>query len=373
LKSFVVGWYGHGNIGDELLSVSAYKIFRDAFKQHPTLASVDPQVTSKTVTDLLPESPVKCVRWPASMSPKDLMSASFIRTFSSVVESGCAAIGGGGMFSDWKGSKVHRWLEFISLCKKLGKKTVLLGIGAGPFFDGSVARRVGTIINNDVDLIIARDDMSKKYLEEQARVTKEIKVLPDLVFYLHDILKPALRKSDVIVANFIPFPDLSHDYEQGIINFLEDVTRERVVELLPFHQSDWRFHKKLSKQVKSSNLRSLPLQSIKGTIDILSSADAAVLTRFHSIILGAMLETPVVPLVYHHKSAELLRRLGIDKYAIDVGDGSQWKDSIPSVSDYCEQLEHVKKNWYNSIANLKSMSEKQSIESRKYVAALREI
>lgn len=373
MKSLIVGWYGHGNIGDELLSIAAYKIFQDAFGTPPIIASVNPEITSNNLSELIPDATAKIVRWPVSASPKNLMSTSFIKTFSSIIESSCVAIGGGGMLSDWKGSKVHRWLEFISFCKKLGKKTILLGIGAGPFFDSAIASRIGNIINNDVDLIIARDEMSKTYLKEEAGVTNRIEVLPDLVYYLRDIIKRNAEKKDLLVANFVPFPDLSSGYEKGIIEFLEDATQDRVVELLPFHYSDWKFHKKVSEKVKSSNLRVLPLEDIKNTIEILSSAEVAVLTRFHSIILGSLMGIPMVPLIYHHKSAELTHSLGIDEYSIDIGDGSQWKNNIPSLSDYQSRMEQVKHNLKEISSDMITMSDKQLTESRKYVLELRKI
>ncbi|MFX1578940.1 MAG: polysaccharide pyruvyl transferase family protein [Promethearchaeota archaeon] len=373
MRSFVVGWYGHGNIGDELLSVSAYKILQDAFGQPPIIASVNPKITSNSLSEIIPNHSAKIVRWPASMQPKDLMSKSLIRTFSAVVGSGFVAIGGGGMFSDWKGSKVHRWLEFISLCKKLRKKTILMGIGAGPFFDKAIAHRVGNIINRDVNLIIARDSMSRKYLEEQAGVTKEIKILPDLAFYLYDVIRGSPERREVLVANFVPFSDLPSSYEQGIIDFLTDITRDNIVELLPFHHSDWQFHKRLSEKIKSSNLQPLPLQNINAIIEKLSSAKVAILTRFHAIILGALLETPFVPLIYHHKSSELSHKLGLDDFLIDIGDGTQWKNHIPSASDYHTSLEQVRGKLDEISKNLKAMSEKQLINSRKYPKQLREI
>jgi len=373
LRSLIVGWYGHGNIGDELLSVAAYKILGDAFGRPPIIASVNPTITSDSLSELIPDETTKIVRWPASMQPRDLMSKSFIRTISAVVESGCVVIGGGGMFSDWRGSKVHRWLEFISICKKLGKKTVLMGIGAGPFFNKAIAQRIGNIINKDVDLIIARDTMSKKYLEEQAGVTKEVELLPDLVFYLRDVIGNRPRKRERIVANFVPFPDLADGYSQGIIEFLEDAAKNNIVELLPFHHSDWQFHRKLAEKVRSSNIRPLPLQNINATIEKLSLAKVAILTRYHAMVLGSLLETPFVPLIYHHKSAELLHKLGVDDCLIDVGNGSQWKRSIPSFKDYHDSFECVNNKLDEISLKLRVISEQQLITSKKYVELLRQL
>lgn len=374
MRAFVTGWYGHGNIGDELLSVSAFKIFYDAFGTVPTIASVDPRMTSHSITSLMPDATPRVVRWPESASFSDVVSPGIIRTLASVIESDCVAIGGGGMLSDWKGSKVYRWLDFISLCKKLRKKTILAGVGAGPFFDSRIAERIGRTINNDVDLITTRDMTSKAYLEKDAGVTKEIGSSTDLAFYIWNLIRQkCTEKRDVLAANFVPFHDLPSQYEESIGRFLVSATKHRIVELLPFHSSDLEFHQRLSQTVDSPNLRVLPLGDIKETIEVLGSSTAAVLTRFHSIILAATLGVPMVPLVYHHKSAELVRKLEMDDLAIDVGDGTQWKSSIPSATDFQGRIESLEERKDEITTKLKSVAERQHHKSREQVIELRNL
>ena len=373
MRTLTVGWYGHGNIGDELLSIASYKILRDAFGQTPVIASVNPKVTSQSIQDLIPEANPKIVQWPESMDPRSLASIGVIGTIANIIASECVCIGGGGMLSDWKGSKVHRWLEFISLCKKIGKKTVLLGIGAGPFFDKVIADRIGTLINNDVDLIITRDHESRRYLLEDAGVSKQISVITDLVFYLTDIVRRDSNKNDSLVANFVPFSDLSSEYVHNIIAFLQKASQDRIVKLLPFHESDLRFHQMLFERVGSENLQTLPLYSLGGVIDTLNSCKTAILTRFHSIVLGVILGIPLVPLVYHHKSSELVRVMELDDYSIDVGDGSQWKRNIPSSLEYLEALNRVEERRNTISNNITAISNRQLIQSRRYVRKLREL
>jgi polysaccharide pyruvyl transferase WcaK-like protein len=374
VKSFVTGWYGYGNIGDELLSVSAYKMFLDAFGVPPTMASVNPEITAENITAMIPEATPRVARWPRSAKLKDMASAGIIRTSAAIMGADCVAIGGGGMLSDWKGSKVHRWLDFISLCKKLGKRTILAGIGAGPFFDKTIAERIGKTINNDVDLIIARDAASKAYLERDAGVTREIELSVDLVFYIWEAIREnQSMKRDVVAANFVPFQDLGNQYEDNIVALLKETTRERTVELVPFHTSDLEFHEQISQRVDSPNLRALPLKNIKETIQILSASEVALLTRFHSIILGAMLGVPMVPVVYHHKSAELVSKMQMDRFAVDIGDGTQWKSNIPTPSDLQRRLEQVMVNAKTISSQLTAVAQEQHRKASEYVEKLRSV
>ncbi len=372
MRTLVVGWYGHGNIGDELLSVASYKIIKDAFGQPPVIASINPEVTSQSIRELISGEHPKIVKWVDSLSPRSLASIGVIGTIANIIKSECVCIGGGGMLSDWKGSKVHRWLEFISLCKKLGKKTILLGIGAGPFFDKAIAERIGTIINNDVDLIITRDNESKQHLEENAGVNKPISVITDLTFYLTDIIRRTSNRDESLVANFVQFSDFPKNYVENIIDFLREASRDRIVKLLPFHDSDLRFQHKLVQETSSENLQMLPLGTADSIIDVLNSCKMAILTRYHSIILGSILSTPFVPLVYHHKSAELVRFLEVDEYSIDIGDGSQWKKNIPSYLDYLNALKLVENN-RKDISNIITANvNKQMDSSKRFVRKLRE-
>jgi polysaccharide pyruvyl transferase WcaK-like protein len=373
VRTLVVGWYGHGNIGDELLSIASYKIIRDTFGRDPVIASINPKVTSQSIRELISDATPKIVTWPESMGLRSLASTGVIGTIANIINSDCVCIGGGGMLSDWKGSKVHRWLEFISLCKKLGKKTVLLGIGAGPFFDRTIAERIGTIINNDVDLIITRDTESKRYLIEDAGVSKQISVSTDLAFYLTDIIRRDSKNNDSLVVNFVQFSDFPREYVENITTFLQEVSKERIVKLLPFHESDLKFHKMLHHRVASENLRLLPLGTIGSVIDTLNSCKTAILTRFHSLILGTILGIPSVPIVYHHKSAELVRIMELNDYSIDIGVGSQWRENIPSAKEYREALNQVEEHRDVILDSIIENSNRQFRNSRKYVSVLREI
>ena len=373
MRALTVGWYGHGNIGDELLSIASFKILQDAFGRSPVIASVNPRTTAQSIQGLLPDAEPKIVSWPESLGLKSLASLGILRTIGNVLTTDLVCIGGGGMLSDWKGSKVHRWLEFISLCKRLGKKTALLGLGAGPFFDKSIAERIGSIINNDVDLIITRDLESKRYLEEDAGVTKQITVLTDLVFYLTDIIKHESSRDDSIVANFIPFSDLSKSYIENIVMFLRAISRDKVVRLLPFHESDLEFNRMLYQQVKTENLQVLPLQSSAGVIETLNSCDMAILTRYHSIILCTILGVPFVPLVYHHKSAELVHIVGLDDYALNIGDGSQWKKGIPSSQEYLDSINRIQDRQDTIIKTINLASNRQRTKSKQYVRHLKDL
>ena len=373
MRTLTVGWYGHGNIGDELLSIASFKILQDAFGQSPVIASVNPRTTAQSIQGLLPDAEPKIVTWPESLGLKSFASLSLLRTIGNVMTTDLVCIGGGGMLSDWKGSKVHRWLEFISLCKRIGKKTALLGIGAGPFFDKSIAERIGTIIDKDVDLIITRDLESKRYLEEDAGVTKQITVLTDLVFYLTDIIRHESIRDDSIVANFIPFSDLSKSYIENIVTFLRAISKDKVVKLLPFHESDLEFNRMLRQQVKTENLQVLPLQSSDGVIETLNSCDTAILTRYHSIVLCTILGVPFIPLVYHHKSAELVHIVGLDEYALNIGDGSQWKRGIPSSQEYLDSINRIQDRRNIILNEISRASNRQLAESRQYVRHLRKL
>jgi hypothetical protein len=63
----------------------------------------------------------------------------------------------------------------------------------------------------------------------------------------------------------------------------------------------------------------------------------------------------------------------LDDYSIDVGDGSQWKRNIPSSLEYLETLNRVEEQRNAISNNITAISNRQLIQSRRYVKKLREL
>lgn len=61
-------------------------------------------------------------------------------------------------------------------------------------------------------------------------------------------------------------------------------------------------------------------------MNILAKSDLVVSLRLHGNIMSASCGTPFLPIVYHHKTAEFIKKLGWE-YQIDFGEGKNWIDA----------------------------------------------
>ncbi|MEM2141682.1 MAG: polysaccharide pyruvyl transferase family protein [Candidatus Thorarchaeota archaeon] len=370
MRSFVLGFYGHGNVGDELLSRAAAQIMYDALHSQVVVATVSSPVTRSVFQDMPAASHVRFTRWPGSVSVQNVVHPGLLRTARRLLDSDLIVMGGGGILSDWEGSRVDRWLRVMRAARRLGKTTVLLGIGAGPFFDGKIVRTIREILNNYIDLIVVRDLTSSRYLLETVGVTGKIHILPDLVYYLQELSSWAVGARNMVVMNMVPFfqgTELYDVYVEELAKFARWLSASTRVWLLPLHRSDALFQHRVAELADSARITELPLMSPIQTVRAFSAADVVIGTRFHSLVIASMLGKLVQPIVYHHKSRDLAGRLGLQDYLVHVGDGSQWVNNLPSCCEYSERFQMLVEHRNEVLDSVRRGALTMRHEARRYV------
>lgn len=155
-KVVVFGWYGAGNVGDELLLAS----FIDWAKERGctvTAISIDPEYT----------------RAAHSVDAVDFNDYSAVS--SAMVDADLFALGGGGLLQTHNAftfsalydfdstADVSTYARMVLLAKQFGLKTLLWAQGVGPL-DGEQARKIVSGLVSVVDAISVRDEASSATL-----------------------------------------------------------------------------------------------------------------------------------------------------------------------------------------------------------------
>jgi len=348
----VIGWYGEGNIGDEAILQSIKDDLQKNFSVNVRALSTRVEYTKRMQgVEAIPHMPLSMKSFVINL----FNFRKFKPGIDAIKESDVILLGGGGFLSDWSYFNPFNWLKYIVIAKKYNKKTMLYAIGAGPFRTKFGKFCVRYVVNNYIDSITVRDSESRDWLVK-AGVIKNIVISGDPVIGLQ-YNKPELnlgnkeKKRLVFVLN--PYlqeknPKKYKNLENSLVEYLGNFKgRHYELVFLPFENSkDYEFNKKLIKdsgvEAKLINLELDP----NTTMNILSEADVVISLRLHGNIMAAACGTPFLPIVYHHKTAEFIKKLGWE-YQIDFGEGKNWIDKDLDSKELYEKTMEILENSEN--------------------------
>ena len=330
-KILIIGWYGEGNIGDEAILLSIKNDLEREFSAEVKALSTRVEYTKRM-------QGVEAVsHMPLSMKSFVLNLFNFKKfkpAINAIKESDIILLGGGGFLSDWSYFNPFNWLKYIVLAKLFGKKTMLYAIGAGPFRTKFGKFCVRFVVNNYIDKITVRDTESKDWLLKSG-VKKEIVISGDPVIgleYEKSVLDLENKTKKRITFVLNPYlkeknPSKYRNLEEALIEYIR-MFQDKKYELLflPFENSkDFEFNKEIiDKSGVEAKLINVELDP-NTTMNILAKSDVVVSLRLHGNIMAAACGTPFLPIVYHHKTAEFIKKLGWE-YQIDFGEGKNWID-----------------------------------------------
>ncbi len=278
-KAVASGYYGYGNLGDELILRGLVSELKRLDPQgQVTVLSASPRQTRR-------DHGVKAVfRW----NPFTI--------FWAILTCDVFISGGGGLIQDSSGPLTPAYyLSFILLAKMLGKKTVGWGQSVGPITNG-FNRWLTSWIFRKTDLFMVRDEFSYQFMLEQAGYPKAKLVLgADLVFslplpgpsgpkslgpgYIAVVLRDGLTKVDQPVLCDL----LAQIHRRTKLNFtflsLQDDRDFKVIQ-------DIR-----DNLIAPSAIR-LPPADLSLLLPIFSRAKFVLSMRYHALILAALAQTP---------------------------------------------------------------------------------
>lgn len=306
-RVMISGYYGFDNLGDELI----LRVLTDELKSRDirvTVLSANPEKTARTYgVDAVHRSNVI-----------DIIDAlAYTNLFIS---------GGGGLFQDATGPMSPLYYGgLIHLARFFEVPVCVWGQGVGPL-KTPLGRWFTAKAFEQCERITVRDEKSKALLESLSDVVQP-EVTADPVWLL-DVkpVRQSRRKNRPwrVGISLRPWESLTRERLHALADCLKALVADsaRPVEfvLLPFHQEDDR-------DMLEVFARHLEQVEIKGSWSLVSADDVIVELqrcdillgmRFHSLVLGILMDIPVYGLVYDPKVAALLEQFRLQ--GIDVAE-----------------------------------------------------
>lgn len=337
-KIVISGWYGFGNIGDEAILQAMIDTFE---KEYPnckiTVLSYKPEYTQRVQqVDAVYQIPIH--GWKTWI--KNIVLLRWITTLKAIKECDIFIMGGGGFLSDWQPEVPKGWLKQMKIAKFFGKKTMLYGIGAGPFLTEKGKKETKYYIDNFVDEITVRDKESFRQLKEIVEVTQNIKIKIDPVAvmnvskYIKDIQDD--NSITLIFTEYFnsDYFEEKHRYKwellfEAFCSQINAVVDSGFIPKLVFFQKN--IEENLANkflEIFGNRIQIEFPNDYKEAIIILNRSKAIISFRLHGNILAYALKKEFLPIIYHHKTDGFLEHIEY-KYQdciLEVGDGQNWKD-----------------------------------------------
>ncbi len=305
VKTTIVGWYGTETIGDRAIIAGIFHFLKSSFGSFEVnLGSLYPFFTKRTLDEDYSFWEKICND---SFSVRVFDSKKSQKLDEAIRESDIVIMGGGPLMH----IDPMFMIEYaFKKAKKLGKKTALLGCGIGPIFPKKFKRSLINISNSS-DLILLRDSLSKKYLED---VFQQCGMPLEKQIYLG--LDPAVQcaldfntiyknhtSADIIAINLRSFPEEYRrdkkeiDINMKLCKFVDSLASffsDKTIFLVPMHY----FHignddRDFLNQIRFSlNRNNITVQnsclSLLETMQMYSQAQFNVGMRLHSVVLQTM-------------------------------------------------------------------------------------
>ncbi len=253
VKALLVGYYGYGNMGDEMLLKSSYEILK---------------VSGLHFVDVLYPRKERLggMRSKARFSPKEILN--------SIKESEIVVFGGGGVLQDE--TSFRSFIYYFSVATaalSMKKPVVFLGSGLGPLRRRATRALTAWLLRRKNVYFFSRDPVSERY----------VSLLGGWVKKGTDLAVGILRKfrfegvnDEVIIA-----PKKMRNWEEAVRSFKMDGLK---VSFLVSSPEDWRNIKQLGKIDVYTGL----------PIDVIARARLVISERFHPILISAYFGVPFV-------------------------------------------------------------------------------
>ena len=252
----------------------------------------------------------------------------------------------------------------------LGTPVVLYGESLG-YFSNPVLNSIGKFVFNRTDLILAREELSKKYLDDYKITNPKIYVTADPAFLLNVV--PRLRVFEILFnegINDVQKPliginpsglisryrgkgyrkdeaDLVSILAKVIDNLIENLNA--TVIMIPNVYTgdvddritiDSIFHKVENKSKVNIIKNEYTPQELKG---IVGQCDLFIGARMHATIASTSMLVPTVGIAYSHKMHGIIgEMLGQEKYIVDIKE-LNYESLISTINDAWENREKIRK------------------------------
>lgn len=245
----------------------------------------------------------------------------------------------------------------FGMVRRLGLPYVLLTQSMGPFRKPHVRRAVRHVIEG-AELVLLRDELSRRHVEALEPEGADVRVGVDLAFALADAetlraartaLWPERPRVAVSVREWPYFETVP--VEEGMATYLASVAAA-VEHLVRTHGAEvvfvstcqgnpsYRYDDAavaativdtLADDVRAHVSVDAAYHRPEALLDLLGGFDLVVATRMHVAILALSAGTPVLPIAYEFKTRALFGRLGLGEWVQDIE--RLRPDVLPDVTD----------------------------------------
>ena len=336
-RVLISGWYGFGNIGDEaILHALIDRIVMTSPGTTVTALSYRPAYTRRVQAirsaHQLPFTLVSWLSW--------IIKFRWIKTLAAFLRCDTFIMGGGGFLSDVQPEVPRGWLKQFRLAKLLGRRTLLCGIGAGPFNTEQGRAAVAYYLNRYVDQISVRDRESYRCLVEDcgvyaAKVSIEIDPVALMDFSRWRAPSTATDAIGIIYTKY--FDRSLFGAAQSLWPLLRECFLAQIHAVraagypvrLIFFQSEIEsaLARELSENADvSCAFPADPEEAVRE----MSQCRAIISFRLHGNIIAHAMRLPYLPIVYHHKGLGFLEMVGKTDpmEMIIVGDGLNLPEKV---------------------------------------------
>ena len=350
-KIVLAGWYGAGNLGDELLLSRMIRAVR--FRgMEPIVVSLDPIYTTHFHS-------VQSIDFEDLDALKSAIDGAY-----------ACVLGGGGLFQTYSSFRYACLFDFnlgdvtsyarpVLLAQQLGVPTALLAQGVGPLATPESQEIVFSLFSS-VSCFSVRDAFSRDLLHSIG-VRCDIAIAPDPIWgwevpELPQLIHAQSKTKIVLVVRDWPFIS---GWENRLLSALREAFDPAVHELLwlPFQARDVPgrsssdidlLHRLMAQLGDYWNQSLLEWTSISQAIEVLASADAVIAMRMHAQILALKLNKPTLCLEYDEKMAQvsLQARVPHERRVTLTDDLGVWLQAVKSLlnndaADNSIKIDHI--------------------------------
>lgn len=326
-RVLIYGWFGEENLGDELILdslVSLINSYNDNVEIN-VMASKVPSVKKNHYG-------LECISTFIEYRPIAAIKMFYYGVFSvckNIIRNNIVLIASGGALSDWhRGSTVNLfWLIDILKLRKVS--VYFLGCGAGPINIDKSFQRFSARLKCAAK-ITTRDESS--YIQLSHLGIKNIIRSKDLVYYYSDAIRKRYMKKEVkrsvglvIAAVCYESKPIYDAYKRQLELLMKELLKKQYkVYIIPFHYKE---DKVFIGQLKYDRDQIHVLYKegdFYESISYLSECEIIVAVRYHALVLSAIMNKKMIPLVHHPKNGDFVHDFALEKWAEYIGDGKNW-------------------------------------------------
>ena len=344
-KILLVGNYGAGNFGDDLL----YLAIRNSLSL----------VGNFELKVMCPGSQQDFPLPPAGI--RSLFSFNFVKAISAIKNSDVVVFGGGGLFNPEEWYSLFIWGQVVIMAKFFKKPVYLMANSFSPKFSSFLK-----LILSNIDLISVRDSLSRRNLaqysiEAPVRTTSDLALLLDSAVF--DSKIHVFDHDKFIVLNLRDYPILStENLVRTVCQIIDYVLKNScyAVYLLPFDSSDIVILKQIQSLYSGNGKVFLVPFEKRVCYAAISKCSGVVSTRLHVGISGVLCHKPLFVLSYSSKVSGFFSDLLSPLFIASFDDDCTEIDN--SLASFVECVDRNKLNY--DLLDVEALKKKSNLNIR---------